>query len=236
MKTKFAVLIFLISSSIFGQNNSYTQVGNPSKINHFIFNPSFGPSFRLAKAPKGLNSEQAKYIKDLKSGFSYDISLYYTGNGKNGFGIKYNKYRSKATLLNQEVYAPNGDYGFGNVSDDINITFIGPSFLLTDETNDGNFDFKVEIALGYMGYLNKSYILGKYDMEGSTFGMIGGLGFNYKIAKNFSVGPQVNFVGGTMKTFNIFGENGYQGIFKYPKNEYESLWRIDLGLNAIIKF
>jgi hypothetical protein len=233
MNIKIVTLILLISNFIFAQDS---QVRESVKDKHFIFNTSFGPSFRLGKTPNGLNSKQKEYIKDLKSGFSYDFTLYYTGNGENCFGIKFNRYQSKGSLANQDIVAPNGDSGYGTVSDNISITFIGPAFMIINESDNGKWDYKLEVAIGYTGYLNKAAILDNYELKGATFGMTGGFGFNYKIAKNFSVGPQINFIGGALKQFDITGENGYKSSFKYPKEEFESLWRIDLGLNAIIKF
>lgn len=236
MKLKIALLIILTSNFTFGQDYNSYEVNSSTKINHFIFNTSFGPSFRLGKADKGFNAEQAKYMKDLKSGFSYDFSFYYTENGRNCFGLKFNKFRSSGGIDGQYVTAPNGKQGYSYVSDDINIIFIGPSYMLTRKIMDGKLNFQVDVAVGYMGYLDKSFIFNNYTIKGSTFGVATGFGMNYNICKEFSVGPKVSLLGGSLTKVDIRGNNGYELSYKYPKDKYESLWRIDLGLNAIFKF
>ena len=48
-----------------------------------MFLANIAQSFRLASSPDGLNSEQKKYFKDLKSGLSYDLTAYYLKDGSN---------------------------------------------------------------------------------------------------------------------------------------------------------
>lgn len=73
-----------------------------------MFLANIAQSFRLASSPDGLNSEQKKYFKDLKSGLSYDLTAYYLKDGSNGFGIKYNVYQSSGTIRNQSLFLSDG--------------------------------------------------------------------------------------------------------------------------------
>lgn len=231
MKLKLIIASLIFTLNILAQGNQ--EKDSKSAAQNFLVNVSAGPSFRLAKVPPGFTPQIENYIKNLKSGFSYDVSAYYMFRPSNGIGFKFNRYNSKGTLANVSLTAPNGQQGFGNTSDNISITHIGPSYIYAKKTDQ--LEYKFDLSLGYMGYLNKSNILGNYDIKGASFGITGGFGLNFNINENFSVGPQVNLIGGAINEFTIEGDNGYHGTFKL-NNTVESLWRIDLGINAIARF
>jgi len=231
MKLKLIITSLVFSLNVFAQVSQEKKIKSTSQ--KFLVNVSAGPSFRLAKVPSGYSPQIENYIKNLKSGFSYDISAYYMLRPTKGIGVKYNTYNSKGTLANISLTAPNGDKGFGTTSDNITITHIGPSYIFAQKSE--MVEYKFDLSIGYMGYINKSYILGDYNIKGATFGLTGGFGLNFNINKNISLGPQVSFIGGAIKEFTIDGVNGYNTTIKL-NNNVESLWRIDLGLNAIARF
>ena len=238
IKTIFSVLLFsLISFAAFAQTPE-TQNQNVNDDTHFIGTASFGAAFRVGSTPKGLSNEVKNYIDELKSGYSYDASVYYRWK-KNDFGVglKYNAYNSYGKLRNQELTDLDGTTGFGSTSDDITITFIGASYIVDKYKPSSRHGFTAEVALGYMGYKNDSKLLASnYKISGSTLGLDISIGYKYTIFKNFSIGPQFGFIGGVIKKFDVEGSNGYNRTVKLDEDNYESLWRIDLSMAAIYRF
>lgn len=208
-----------------------------SKSSNFLISANVGPSFRVASSPDGLNSAQKKYYKDLKSGLSYDVSAYYLKEGRTGFGLKYNVYKSSGTLNNQQINLDNGMIATGAFSDDITISFIGPSFILTEDENARVGEANLEIAIGYMSYQNKAAAIGvPFKITGSNLGMIGGMGYHFRITPHFLVGPQVSFAGGVLKKLKYKYPDGSTETVKLEDEDIENLWRIDLAIGAKFRF
>ncbi|RTY94941.1 hypothetical protein [Flavobacterium sp. GT3R68] len=201
----------------------------------FMVNITSGPSIRMGETPKGLTSEQSNYIKDLKSGFSYDISTYYLKDEQSGFGLKYNVYKSSGSLSNQDLTAPNGETGNGTASDDITITFIGASGILYGKGFFALDNVSFEIALGYIGYVDKAVILDNYTIKGGNLGISTSVGYHFGITENIAIGPSVSFTGGVLNQVKVEGDN-YSATMKFDEDEKESLYRFDFSLSARFKF
>ena len=208
-----------------------------SGTSKFLFSANVGQSFRVASSPDGLNSQQKDYLKKLKSGLTYDVSAYYLKEGRTGFGLKYNVYKSSGTIRNQQIVFDDGTVHYGDFSDDITISFIGPSFILTEDEHARVGEANLELAIGYLSYQNKSTIIGNpLKITGSNLGMIGGMGYHFRITPHFLLGPQVSFVGGVLKKLKYEYENGSTETVKLGEDEFENLWRIDLAIGAKFRF
>jgi hypothetical protein len=208
-----------------------------SKSSNFLLLANVGQSFRVAQSPDGLNSEQKEYYKKLKSGLSYDISTYYLKDSRTGFGLKYNVYKSSEEISNQQVTLDDGAVYQGDFSDDIMISFIGPSFILTEDKHARVGEANLELAIGYISYQNKSTIIGSpLTITGANLGMIGGMGYHFRITPHFLLGAQVNFVGGVLKELKYKYEDGSTETIKLDEEEFENLWRIDLAIGAKFRF
>lgn len=208
-----------------------------SKASKFLITANVGQSFRVASSPDGLNSEQKEYLKKLKSGLAYDVSAYYLKEGRTGFGLKYNVYKSSGTIYNQQITMDNGETVTGDFSDDITISFIGPSFILTEDEHARVGEANLELALGYLSYQNKSTIIGNpLKITGANLGMIGGMGYHFRITPHFLLGPQVSFVGGVLKKFKYKYPDGSTETIELKDEEFENLWRIDLAIGAKFRF
>ncbi|MEO6175774.1 MAG: hypothetical protein ABIP27_11550 [Flavobacterium circumlabens] len=208
-----------------------------SKSSGFLLLANVAQSFRVASSPDGLNSEQKKYMKNLKSGLSYDISAYYLKDDRTGFGLKYNVYKSSGTIRNQQITLDDGINYRGDFSDDITISFIGPSFILTEGKNARVGEANLELAIGYMSYRNNSTIIGSpLKITGSNLGMIAGMGYHFRITPHFLLGAQANFVGGVLRKLKYEYPNGITETIKLEDEEVENLWRIDLAVGAKFRF
>lgn len=216
---------------------NYSNVAKVYRKSGFLLTANVAQSFRVASSPDGLNSEQKDYLRKLKSGISYDVSAYYLKEGKTGFGIKYNAYKSSGTLKDQDIILNDGSVLKGTAKDDITISFIGPSFILTEDQHARVGEANLELAFGYLSYVNKSSIAGiPLKMTGSNFGMIGGMGYHFRITPHLLVGPQVSFIGGVLKKMKYTYEDGSTETVKFGDDDFENLWRIDLAIGAKLRF
>lgn len=214
-----------------------SKYGINKKASKFIVMSNVAQSFRIAETPDGLTSQQKKYVKQLKSGLSYDVSAYYLVDSMRGYGLKYNVYRSNGTINNQTLTLQDNSIIRGSFSDDITITFIGPSFILTDGMKSKIGEGNMEVALGFMSYQNNSIIINSpLKITGSNLGMIGGFGYHFRLTPNILVGPQLNFIGGTLKKLKLKYENGTTETVKLQDDQLENLWRIDLAIGAKFRF
>ena len=226
---------FHFSGTVDSKNEVFKSISY--KRPRFMFLANIAQSFRLASSPDGLNSEQKKYFKDLKSGLSYDLTAYYLKDGSNGFGIKYNVYQSSGTIRNQSLFLSDGTVISGDFSDDITISFIGPSFIISENQNSKLGEANLELAIGYISYKNDSRIIGNpLKITGGNLGMIGGMGYHFRLAPNFFFFFQMNFIGGMLKKLKYTYGDGSSETIKLNEDEYENLWRIDLAIGAKLRF
>ena len=198
----------------------------------FILNMHAGPSFRTAKSAPVANQQQADYIDELKSGFSYDLSAYYLKDHMSGFGIKYNSFNSTGSISGQTLTDFEGNTAVGRGSDDITITFIGPAAIVFGK---GIFEYdhiSIEMALGYIAYKNNISILeNSYKITGGNLGISTTAAYHFGILKNLLIGPGVSFTGGVLGKVDVEGRN-FSETIKFEDEEKESLYRFDITVGA----
>lgn len=218
-----------------------TNTSTPDlKLTRFILSSNFGYGYRLAKLPSSFNKFEQDYYGGLKSGYNYDLSIYYRLKSKSsyGFGIKYNVFNSSNTANN--IVVTNNKTGIvlnGSISDDITLTFTGLSYIYDFKNSNSRHEFFSEFSFGLLNYKNYSKIINdNYLITGSTFGSFIGLGYNYRVAKNLSIGPQVSYINGNLSGFDVVGPNGIKETIKLPKDTLESLGRIDLTFHCLYRF
>lgn len=228
-----------INKSKISANNSIISKLNKQQT-RFILSSSFGFGYRLAKPSSGLNKFEKDYINGLKSGYNYDLSLYYRfkSTSNYGFGVKYNVFNvsnnANYVIVTDKI---TGFEQFGSISDDIKLSFVGLSYIYDFRNPNSKHEFFTEFALGLIDYNNNSRVINdNYLITSSTFGTFIGLGYNYRVAKNFSIGPQVNYINGNLSGFDSVGPDGIKKTIKLPKDTFESLGRIDITLHCLYRF
>jgi hypothetical protein len=226
MKLKQIVAIaVLITQSIYAQNTS-----SKGKSTNIIVKAGIGYGFRLGKTPPNISREQKQIIENLSTGIVYDLGLYCRINDMAAVGFKYNCYSANSPASNSfdpsiiSIPAQN----------DV-ISFYGASYLLDQKSNNSRHEGNIELALGYIDYRSSIPTFNNFQSYGSTFGMVGNLSYKYRVLTKLSIGPTLNFVGGTIREFKVTANNGYSATISLPKDSYESLWRIDFGFEAIYR-
>lgn len=196
---------------------------------HFRIAINGGYSYQTAKVAESVPSDFKNYIKELKSGYHFGGDLTYYFSEPLGFGFKYYLFKSSNSLDNIYLEDIDGNRTYGKMSDDLTISFIGPTFSTRLLNHDKSNAFLMNLSLGYMGYSNDKVIIDNYKMTGSTMGLSFDIGYEIGLSENLSLGFQVSFLTGTLFEYD-WNDGTKTETIKLEKGEYESLNRIDFSI------
>lgn len=196
---------------------------------------SGGFSYRLGKTVAE-SQMMEKHLKNLKNGFALDLSVFFRVKPQsNSFvGFKYNTFMRKSGMRGVYVYAPNGSEGYGEFSDDLNISFYGISYLYNKPTSK-NDEYNFEASLGYIHYRDNAVYLQDYKITGGAIGLQTSVSYFIRISDNFYFGPKIGLMLGAVKKVNIDGPGSYHESITLKDDEKESLSKIDLSLALRLK-
>lgn len=196
---------------------------------HFRIAINGGYSYHTAKVSESVPNDFKDYVKELKSGlhFGGDVTYYFTE--PLGFGVKYLIFKSSNSMDNIYVEDTDGNRTYGKMSDDLTISFIGPTFSTRLLSHNKSNALIMNLSLGYMGYSNDKVIVDNYKMTGSTLGMAFDIGYDIGLSEYLSLGFQISFISGTL--FEYDWDDGTTTVtIDLEKGEYESLNRIDFSV------
>lgn len=196
---------------------------------HFRLAVNGGYSYQTAKVAESVPSDFKDYIRALKSGYHLGGDITYFFTEPLGFGVKYHLFKSSNSMDNIYIEESDGHRTYGKMSDDVTISFLGPSFSTRVLSYDKRNSFLMNIALGYMQYANDKVVIDKYKMTGSTVGLSFDFGYDIGLTKNLSLGLQLSFLTGTLFKYDLNDGTTTETI-KLDQGEYESLNRIDLSV------
>jgi hypothetical protein len=230
------------------------SVAKPTQVTNFykpsnkgevkvLVTANIGASFRLAETSKNATTTQKNFEKNLLKGYSFDLGFYIRLNNSSALGFKFNRFISnKPTYSGQISFDQNVEYNKLTASQFIN--FYGVSYLFDNKVSDSPHELHAEISMGAMSFFQESdyskssnpNLLNLYiKSEGTTFGLMSGLGYKYRAFDQFSFGPQLNYAIGVISKID-FEANGQKGETKLEGDNKISLTRIDLSLGAVYRF
>lgn len=199
------------------------------KYQHFRFAINGGYSYLTATVSENVPSDFKDYIKALKSGYHFGGDLIYYFTEPLGIGAKYYLFKSSNSLDNIYTEDAYGNRTYGKMSDDISISFIGPTFSTRLINQNKTGVFLTNISLGYISYSNNKVIIDKYKMTGGTMGLALDAGYDFQLSEEISLGFQISCLSGTL--FQYKWNDGITNEFiKLENGEYESLNRIDFSI------
>jgi len=189
-----------------------------------------GWNYIIVPVSENVPADFKHYAKQLKSGFQYDVNLSYYFSKQTGIGLKYNAAHSSNEIDNVFVEYPDGHIGYGKMSDNIRVNFIGPFFssrLFTAKTDNC---LLMDAGLGYVGYRNKCVLVSQnLTLTGFTIGLYANIGYDIAVSQNWAIGFQFSLITGVLSQIKI--TDGINTETKaLEKNEYEGLSRITLSI------
>jgi hypothetical protein len=215
--------LFSISLLSFAQETEIKVPIHPK----FNITSSIGYAWRLAKTPSELSRQEREYLKGIKSGVNFDVAARY--EVKKGFlvGFKYSNY-SASTSGRFSVADNQGNLITANISTKDNISFYGPSVVLTNDNQPTNHKLSMDIALGAITYTTKT---GNVKGKGTTLGAELDFAYQYQISKNFLIGPKIGISAGTLSKMSYNGQT-----IEFGDDQKEGLARLSLSAAATFRF
>ncbi len=211
-----------------------------TKLTRFVLISSVGYAYSLGKLPDGINALEKDYLNNLRSGYDFDLALYYRFKSKSNYawGLKYNRFQT-SNELNNLIFTNSfsGAKIGGKLSDNITVSFYAVSYVFDLQSPKSKHQLHSETSLGLVNYKNeKILITDNYLLTGSSFGINFGIGYKYRIATNFSVGPNINYFSSTLFQIKSVSSEGVVIDNILNKDSAESLSRLGINLNAVYRF
>lgn len=196
---------------------------------HFRVGVNGGLSFRMAKLDDRIPMDQRTYARDLMSGSHFSADMAYYFSEQLGVGLMYSRFGASNSMANASLTFPDGSHGYGKLSDDITISFIGPLFSTRLYSRSKSTCFIFNVGLGYLGYNDKAVYGSDLTIKGSTGGFYAGAGYDVNLSEKFALGVQLSLLGGSLTKLKV--TNGFTTqTVELPKDGYENLSRIDLSV------
>ena len=165
-----------------------------------------GYSYQVVNTDNTLEQHIQNYMQALKSGTHFWTDLTYFFTEQSGIGFSYYSANFNNSMDNVTLSNNGQVFATGTLSDDINMSFIGPMYsareLLWRKKQDA---LLVNVGIGYMGYSNnEKLVLYNYKIEGSTVGVSATIGYDHAISKDLALGIQFSFIKGNLMAYDQF--------------------------------
>ena len=190
---------------------------------------NFGWSYRLSKVSDNIPSDFRDYMQNLRSGYMLGLEMSYFMSKPFGLGVKYSVHRSKNDMSPVTIMYENGYTRTGQMSDNISISFIGPTFTIRGLNKDMKNSFIMSIGLGYLAYKDVAVLIDDFTLKGSTMGLCWDIGYDIGLSKGVALGFMLSLITGKLTSYDISDGFTTQTI-KLDSDEQEGLSRIDLSI------
>lgn len=187
---------------------------------HFRLAVNGGYSYLISKIGDDVPSDLRDYVKKLKSGYHFGGEATYFFTPPLGVGFRYYAFKTSNSM--------DGIY-YGTLSDDISVSFIGPSLStrFIDYTNHNS--IIMNIAIGYMGYVNNMELIDPMKMTGNTLGLAFDFSYDLGISESLSLGFRLSLITGNLFEYDLH-HGGNTATIELEEGEYEGLSRIDFSV------
>jgi hypothetical protein len=171
-------IIFLFLTGLSCVNVSAQDVANEElRISNskwgFGLNGGYGQ--RVFRSGKKISAERDRYIKDFKSGISFGGDVTYFPWKKVGFGLKYDRYQSKASQENE-------------LQEDVSVQFLGGEIIHRTVMKNPKNSVLTSLLLGYQPYQNKTKVReDQFTFDGKTMGWGVSVGLEHRISQRFAI-------------------------------------------------
>lgn len=148
------------------------------------------------------------YVSDLRSGLNVGIDYSFFWGERTGIGFLANYFSTNALEVNVSGTDGNGNPVESNLSNEIRVLFIGPSFPIRFLNKTKKSAFIWNTSLGYIDYRDTYFYVDEVITRGSGFGTVSTFGYNFGFNENLSFGIQVGLTTSYFKNITIETETG----------------------------
>ena len=213
-----------------GQEIPKDSIPGYEKYPRHLFGFNAGLSYDPGKRDPSFLSGFDDYASELRLGYNIGADYTYYFDKTLGIGIMANYF---ATNANQNDVP--GNDGFGNpivsdLSNEIRVLFIGPSFALRFMNKTQKNAFIWNTSFGYIDYQDNYFYAEEAITTGNGFGTVSSFGYNIGIQENLSIGVQLNLVASYFRTIEIERNDSFTEIELPRNNRPVGSSRLDFSL------
>jgi hypothetical protein len=192
-----------------------------------------GSGFEIGRLPEDTPKDLINYYEDLKSGYFVSAGFTYFSEQSVGFGLKISSFITSNRIDSYAFRNSDGSHSYGVLSDRLAISFLGPCISTRKTYGNGNSIF-TSAYVGYVNYLDNEVAIQPRTLKGETFGYGIEGGYEVSLGENFMLSFQASLFNGVLKKFQ-FTSGSYTKLVSLTKEDYESLFRMDLSAGIIIR-
>lgn len=192
-----------------------------------------GWSYRIAKLSEQIPQDLVDYANKLRSGYHLGAGIDYFWREDMGIGLMYSEFGTKGYEESVTVIDPaTGQViGQGDMSDDIVVHFIAPSFNYRYIFPSRKAALQAHYAIGYLSYINESMMAGSrhFRTTAQNFGISLGAHLDVPLGQRFSFMAGARLVGGSFGKLKVYFAGTTQIIEADDSKDRENVSRIDLS-------
>lgn len=224
----------LCSRGYYAKNITSGMLARMEGRKTFWLSFNLGFSYRYGEIDPQLSYQMERYVRGLKSGAVLGIKAIYFFGYSSGIGLNYSRFSTSNSMVNAPLYNSLGGRVSGDVSDNISISYLGPSYAVRLISPDMEHSLTACFGIGYMKYKDVGDYLTEIIITGESLGMLMDFGYNYNISENLAIGIQASFLLGVLTKCEMeYG--GRTRSVSLEEDKYESLSRADFSISMTIK-
>jgi len=217
------------ATNYYSESRQFSQIKVLHKPSSFQYGITGGFSYRLA----GIDPDADAFLRDYMSGlllgyyFGGDVNYYFYESL--GIGLKLSSALYSNKVENVLVTFNDGTSKIGTVSDNIWLTYIGPSLSFRYFPGNNNNSLTMGCTMGYIRYKNNCRVIDPFKMTGNSVGMGFDFGYNFEVSPTSSFGIKLTYLMGLLTKMEIT-DNTQTYTYEMETGEFESLGRLDFGI------
>jgi len=193
-----------------------------------------GYAYNLGKDVPTFDTRIQTYNNQMKSGLNFGAEInYFVVNGQMGIGVNYETVSSQNSLSGVTHLSSGQIFTNNNLSDNLNIQYIGPMYTGISrhiKKNGVKDALIINVGMGSLTYSdNKKMDLMNYKITGSTLGTFYSISYDRFISKNMALGIQLSLIRGLLTNYDLFDGNSIQHV-QLDNSSYQSLTHVSLSV------
>ncbi|MGB3465414.1 MAG: hypothetical protein WBA74_09090 [Cyclobacteriaceae bacterium] len=192
---------------------------------------SGGPSWATDGPPDSFNDFQKSYVRKVNSGWSYKLAADYFLKNRIGVGLQLERFLSVEQINDVVFTDPDTDISeTGELSDDVGITYLGPSVVYHFDTKQNNYTAFFSLGAGYVWYNNDFIRIEPRKATGNTIGLHVSASMDFILLDHLMMGVEVSASYANLNSYEIIDENGQKEVI----TDNNDISRINLSVGIRI--
>jgi len=174
------------------------------------------------------------YGNQLRPNMGFSTSIHRSINKRRNIllGVKFSSLYASANAQNAQIISSDSNFYNGELVTKLFLNTIGPNLLIKLGKEKSLHSYALQFGLSFSFY-NEITSISNYSLElsGLAFSPSFHFLYDYKMSKNFSLGCNIGYEGGTLNSVFV-NDNGNQSLKRLGRTNAINLGRIGLSIGA----